>query len=62
MKLETLPIMQSLKVNEKQLAQIHNEIYGKSSSHSQISIQLQKLDKCITSNDRISHEIIDLFQ
>ena len=62
MKLDILQIMESFKVNEEQLAQIHQEIYGKSSNHSQISIQLKKLDKCLTSNDRISHEIIDIFQ
>ena len=54
--------MESMKINEKQLEKIHREIYGRSSGHSQISIQLQKLDKCITGNDRISHEIIDIFQ
>ena len=54
--------MTTMKVNEKQLAKIHREIYGQNSGHSQISIQLQKLDRCITSNDRISHEIIDIFQ
>lgn len=55
-------IMQSMKINEKQLAKIHREIYGKSSSHSEISIQLQKLDRCLSSNARISHEVIDIFQ
>jgi len=54
--------MDSMKINEKQLAKIHSEIYGRRSSHSQISIQLQKLDKCILQNDRISHEVIDIFQ
>ena len=54
--------MQSVKINEKQLAKIHREIYGHSSGNSQISIQLQKLDRCITSNDRVSHEVIDIFQ
>ena len=54
--------MQSMKINEKQLAKIHREIYGKCSSHSEISIQLQKLDRCLSSNSRISHEVIDIFQ
>ena len=54
--------MQSMKINEKQLARIHSEIYGQKSSNSQISIQLQKLEKCILRNDRISHEVIDIFQ
>ena len=54
--------MESLKINEKQLEQIHREIYGNNSSGSQISIQLEKLAKSITSNDRISHEVIDIFQ
>ena len=62
MKLIVLLIMQSMKINEKQLAKIHREIYGHSSGNSQISIQLQKLDRCITSNDRVSHEVIDIFQ
>jgi len=62
MKLIILCFMDSMKINEKQLAKIHSEIYGRRSSHSQISIQLQKLDKCILQNDRISHEVIDIFQ
>ena len=62
MKLILLQIMQTMKINKKQLAEIHNEIYGQKSSDSQISIQLQKLEKCILGNDRINHEVIDIFQ
>lgn len=62
MKLLLLNIMQQMKINQKQLDQIHREIYGKSSSRSQISIQLQKLDKCLVGNSRINHEVIDIFQ
>ena len=51
-----------MKINQKQLDQIHREIYGKSSSSSQISIQLQKLDRCLVGNSRINHEVIDIFQ
>ena len=54
--------MESMKIDEKQLAKIHREIYGNSSGHSQISIQLQKLQKSILTNDRINHEVIDIFQ
>ena len=62
MKLLLLQIMQTMKINKKQLEQIHSEIYGQKSSNSQISIQLQKLEKCILGNDRINHEVIDIFQ
>ena len=62
MKLVLLQIMQTMKINKKQLAEIHSEIYGQKSSNSQISIQLQKLEKSILGNDRINHEVIDIFQ